>query len=50
LHSANLIVGDKLNLYGHFTCSLGEAFPIQPTTVKGQVSGSLPMHFISLFN
>ena len=37
VNGAKLIVGDNLYMYGHFTGSLREDFPIQPNTKKGRV-------------
>jgi nucleoside-diphosphate-sugar epimerase len=43
---ANLIVGDNLYMYGHFSGSLREDFPIQPNTKKGQVRAAMAQEIL----
>lgn len=40
-NGAKLVVGDNLYMYGHFTGSLREDFPIQPNTKKGKVRAAM---------
>jgi nucleoside-diphosphate-sugar epimerase len=44
---ARLIVGDNLYMYGQFTGSLREDFPIQPNTRKGRVRAAMAQEILN---
>ena len=45
-NGAKLIVGDNLYMYGQFTGSLREDFPVQPNTKKGQVRAEMAQQIL----
>ncbi len=45
-NGAKLVVGDNLYMYGHFTGSLREDFPIAPNTKKGRVRAAMAQEIL----